>query len=115
MQDYRKTERFKTQAHVYIPDILERESLLKNLSITGCCVECSANTKIKPGTTYHLQIIPESNAKIDSFVLEVESMWMRSAGDTGEIGFNIVASPRGKQFQNYVDYLAYRSSLPRQA
>jgi len=110
MEDKRKNQRFKTLAQVHIPSILNGENLLKDLSITGCCVECSAYSEIKPDTRYKLEIIPEQKSNIHSFILEVESKWVRSTGYSGEIGFDVIAFPKGKQFQNYVDYLAYRSS-----
>jgi len=110
MQDNRKNQRFKTTAQVHIPDIQKGENLLKDLSITGCCIECPFFTEIRLDKIYKLEIVPEVIAKIESFVLEVLPKWIRSVGDTGEVGFNVIASPKGKEFQNYVDYLAYRSA-----
>ncbi|MDR1318450.1 MAG: PilZ domain-containing protein [Treponema sp.] len=94
-----------------IPGVLEGESLLKDLSITGCCVECTVFVDIKPNVHYQLEIEPESAANIGNFQLVVESKWIRSGNYSSEIGFNIVASPKGKLFQRYVDYLEYRASL----
>ena len=115
MLDKRKSPRYKTQAQARIPNILEGENLVRDISITGCCIEYpvidySVLAEIKPETVYQLEIMPEKNAKIDNFVLEVEVIWLRSEGNSGVIGFNVVASPKGKEFQYYVDYLAYRSS-----
>jgi hypothetical protein len=110
MLENRKDNRYKTLAHARIPHVLEGETLLKNISITGCCVESSAYAEIKPETMYEMEIEPERASKIGNFQLSVELKWVRPAGDTGEVGFIVVASPQGKQFQNYVDYLAYRGS-----
>jgi len=115
MLDKRKNPRYKTQARARIPNILEGENLVRDISITGCCIQYpvidySVLAEIKPETVYQLEIMPEKNAKIDNFVLEVEVKWLSSIGDSGIIGFNVVASPKGDQFQRYVDYLAYRSS-----
>ena len=112
MLEKRKNQRLKTLAKVRIPGILDGESLLKDLSITGCRVECTAYSAVKPEKIYQLEIIPEQVAKVDNFTLEAEMKWIRSTGYSGEIGFNIVASPKGRQFQRYVDYLVYRSTLP---
>jgi hypothetical protein len=110
MPENRRNDRYRTLARVRIPGILEGENLLKDLSITGCCVECTAYSDIKPNAQYQMEIIPESAARIENFLLEVETKWIRSGGYSGEVGFNITASPKGKLFQRYVDYLSWRSA-----
>ena len=111
MPDSRKNPRYRTLARVRIPGLLEGDNLLKDLSITGCCVECTAYTDIKPHIQYLLEVEPESAANIADFGLSVETVWIRTGDYSSEVGFNIMASPKGKQFQHYVDYLSYRSSL----
>jgi len=93
-----------------MPGVFEGEGLLKNLSITGCCIECTTAVDIKGGAAYQLQIIPESLAGIGSFELTVESRWIRTEGYSCEIGFTISAFPKGKLFQRYVDYLSWRAN-----
>jgi hypothetical protein len=110
MQENRKNRRYQTLARVRIPGVLEGETLLKDLSVTGCCVECTAQSDIKPDTQYRLEIFPEGVSKIGNFDLFVESKWIRSGSYSSEVGFNIIASPRGKLFQRYVDYLDWRHS-----
>ncbi|MDR2433924.1 MAG: PilZ domain-containing protein [Treponema sp.] len=111
MLESRKNPRYRTLARVQIPGVLEGDNLLKDLSITGCCAECTAYTDIKPGCLYQLTVDPESAAKIGSFELSVESKWIRADGYSTEVGFAVVASPKNsKQFQRYIDYLSYRSS-----
>jgi hypothetical protein len=106
----RKHTRYKTMAQARIPHVLEGENLLKDISITGCCVESTAYADIKPETRYELEIEPEKDSRIKIFQLSVEAKWVKSSGYTGEIGFMVIASPKGRQFQRYVDYLAFRSS-----
>jgi len=71
-------------------------------------VECNNVTNIQPNIQYQLEIKPEKVSHIGSFQLEVECKWVRNDGYTAELGFAITASPKGKKFQRYVDYLAYR-------
>ena len=97
-------------ARARINGILEGDNLLKDISITGCCVECTVYADIQSGRQYQLEIDPESAARIGNFSLSVECKWIRSGGYSTEVGFIIIASPKGKQFQRYVDYLAYRPS-----
>jgi len=111
MLENRKHPRYKTKALARIADILEGENLVKDISITGCCVESPAFAEIMPSMIYQLEIIPEKNSKINNFVMEVEVKWLRSSGKGSAIGFGILSSPKGEEFQRYVDYLAYRSSL----
>ena len=91
-------------------EIFDGEALLKDLSITGCCVECTVFVDAKPNTPYTLEIIPDSAAKIAPFELQVESRWVRAVGYSCEIGFTISVSPKGRDFQRYVDYLAWRAA-----
>jgi hypothetical protein len=107
----RKSPRYRTIAQVRIPGVLEGDTLLENISITGCCVECTASTETKPQMQYNLEIIPESAAGIGQFILPVECQWIRGGDYSNEIGFCIISSPKGRLFQRYVDYLAYRSAL----
>ena len=110
MSDFRKNTRYQTLARAKIKGACEGETLLKDLSVTGCCVECTAYAGIEPKAQYKLEVIPESASKIDGFELLVESRWMRTENYSHEIGFVIIESPKGKQFQRYVDYLSWRNS-----
>ena len=110
MLELRKSPRFTTLAHARIPGVMEGENPLKDISITGCCVECQAGVVIKPDAQYELEIVPEKTAMVKNFNLAVEQKWMRPGEKGTEIGFIIVASPTGKQFQHYIDYLSYRNS-----
>ena len=108
MLEARKSVRYQTLAHVEISKVSGGEGLLKNISITGCCVECTGKVDIQPAAEYQLVIKPEKESHIGSFELEVDCKWVRNDGHGTELGFGIIASPKGKQFQYYVDYLAYR-------
>jgi hypothetical protein len=111
MLEKRKNPRYRSLARARIAGVLEGDNLLKDLSITGCCVECTVYADIKPDCQYKLVVEPESAAKIGSFEISVENKWIRSGGYSTELGFNVVSSPKNaKQFQRYVDYLGYRAS-----
>lgn len=89
---------------------MQGDNPLKDISITGCCVESFAPVALQPGVQYELEIEPEKSAFVKNFVLMVEQKWIRPGEESTEIGFVIIASPKGKQFQHYIDYLSYRSS-----
>jgi hypothetical protein len=67
---------------------------------------------IKPNVSYKVEVIPEAAAEIGSFEITVESRWIRTGGYSCEVGFRITASPKGKLFQRYVDYLTWRNTAP---
>ena len=110
MIEQRKHSRYKTIAKAKIEGISEGETLLKDISITGCLVECTSYSDITNGKQYTLKIIPEPAAKIGAFEFLVEVKWLRTENYSCNIGFIIVRSPKGKLFQRYVDYLSWRYS-----
>jgi hypothetical protein len=106
----RKSRRYPSIARARIPKAFSGDALLKDLSITGCCIECTMHTGIKQDSTYKITIHPEANSQIGDFELSVECKWIQPASDSCEIGLTIIESPKGKTFQRYVDYLSWRSS-----
>ena len=106
----RKDTRFSTIANVAIKELGKELYLLKDLSITGCRLEYPIDTEISLDKHFSLEIIPEKEAKIKPFLIIAESKWIRVSSNSCEAGFMITESPKGKQFQNYVDYLSWRYS-----
>jgi hypothetical protein len=111
MSEKRENLRYRTLAKAHIIGVFEGDCLVKDFSITGCCIECTEHLDIKLDTRYKIEILPESASKIGRFDLTVESKWIRAVGYSCDIGFAIVESPKGKLFQRYVDYLAWRTSV----
>jgi hypothetical protein len=109
MAENRKNFRYRTLAHARIEGSSGGETLLKDLSITGCCVESTTCEEIKLNTRYKIEVLPEAASKIGDFELLVESKWFHIGGYSCEIGFTILESPKGRSFQRYVDYLSWRS------
>jgi hypothetical protein len=110
MQSERKSIRYAAHGAARIEGAFEGEALLKNISITGCCIECTMHVDIKPNVEYTIEIIPENIANIGRFELIAECRWVRVEGYSRNIGFVITTSPKGKPFQRYVDYLSWRSA-----
>ena len=110
MDERRRDTRYKTLAKVAIKGNRNNEAFLKDISVTGCCLELPTYMELKPNARYKLKIMPEDAAKIESFFLSVEGKWGGAKADTYEFGFRIIKSPKGKHFQRYVDYLSWRYS-----
>ncbi|MDR2376242.1 MAG: PilZ domain-containing protein [Treponema sp.] len=107
--NHRSHIRYRTYAKVKFRGILEQESILKDISITGCRVECTSLADIHVDFPYTLEVIPEVSSRIGHFDLEVKAVWISMAGYSGDVGFIITASPKGKLFQRYVDYLSWKA------
>ena len=107
--DKRKNERYQSQAKARIEGADCGEILLKDISIIGCCLASAVNVNVKSGNRYEIEVIPEEAADIGKFKVITESKWIHAAENSTELGFAILESPKGKQFQRYVDYLAWRS------
>jgi hypothetical protein len=107
--DKRKNPRFVSYARARVPELFDGEVPLKNISVTGCGIESTMHINAKPGDRFRMEIICEPASNIGNFKLQVESRWVRMNDYSFEAGFSIVESPKGKQFQRYVDYLAFCS------
>jgi hypothetical protein len=106
----RKNSRFTTTAKVKIKEFGKEVFQLKDLSITGCRIEYPLDIEILLDMRFSLKITPEKEAKIHPFSITAEARWIRVSSKSCEAGFMISESPKGKEFQNYVDYLSYRFS-----
>ncbi|MDR1862477.1 MAG: PilZ domain-containing protein [Treponema sp.] len=109
MNEKRKNTRYHAFAHAKIEGIPGEEILLKDLSITGCCVESTTHLEIKLNSRYKIAILPEVASGIGDFDVLAESKWSRTRDYSCEIGFAILESPKGRLFQRYVDYLSWRA------
>jgi hypothetical protein len=110
MVEQRNNARFQSFAKVIIHSKGKKQALLKDISITGCRVESVEFAEIEPKAQYKLKIIPEEASEIGTFNLVVEAKWSGAMVDSYEYGFCITGSPKGRQFQRYVDYLSWRYS-----
>jgi hypothetical protein len=114
LDDHRIKPRYRSFARVKFYGQTGEESLLKDISVTGCCVECTSLAAIQPDALYTMEVIPEDAAKIGRFDLAVKTIWVQPSGYSVDVGFNITASPKGRVFQRYVDYLSWREDNMRQ-
>jgi hypothetical protein len=108
--DKRRAPRFSSLAQARIAGLDTGEALLRDLSITGCRLEFSAAVAFPVGLPVRLLVVPETNAAVEPFDLEVETVWCHAGYDSYEVGFAIRTSPKGRSFKRYVDYLAWRTT-----
>ena len=110
MIESRKSKRYRTIAKARIPELFGEEVWLKDISVTGCCVEATMFVDVQQNKSYTIEIAPESASGVEHFGITAVARWSRASGDSYEVVFLITASPKGKQFQRYVDYLSWRES-----
>jgi hypothetical protein len=95
-------------ARARIPGVFSGDGLLKDISITGCRIECTMQVDVKETANYKITLHPEDAARVGSFDLTAECKWLHPGRYSCDIGFEIKESPKGKNFQKYVDYLSWR-------
>jgi len=93
---------------VQIPKAFTGDALLKDISITGCRIECTMHVDVKENSQYSITVIPEENTGIGRFDLLAECKWLHADSYSCNIGFEICKSPGKKDFERYVDYLSWR-------
>jgi hypothetical protein len=108
--DKRKNRRYPSIARVQIPEVFSGDAVLKDLSITGCRIECTMHVDVQEKAVYRITLYPEKTAGIGNFDLIAECKWQRPGSYSCDIGFDIKESPKGKDFQKYVDYLSWRQT-----
>ena len=106
----RINQRFQSIAKAKINGADYGELLLKDISITGCCLESTMQIELGKGIRHRIEIIPEKAAGIGKFEIVAELKWTESGGYSTDFGFSILESPKGKLFQRYVDYLTWRTT-----
>ena len=109
--EQRKNTRYQAHAKARVVGFDCGECEVKDLSIIGCCVTSAKQVDVKPGAQYEIDIIPEKAASIGKFEILAETKRVNSMENSTELGFSILKSPKGKHFQRYVDYLAWRSGM----
>jgi hypothetical protein len=106
--EQRKNRRFPSSAQAQIPDAFSGDALLKDISITGCRIECTMNVDMREDTEYRIVVFPEKTSRIGRFDITARCKWILPRDYACDIGFDITKSPEGRVFQRYVDYLTWR-------
>jgi hypothetical protein len=112
-QENRENRRYSSIARARIRGAFPGDGILKDISVTGCHIECTMHPDIKVGLKYKTKILPEKASKIGDFELAAECKWIRMSDYSCDIGLVIVESPKGKAFQRYVDYLSWGNHEPQ--
>jgi hypothetical protein len=85
----------------------EGEALLKNISVTGFCMQSKTYANLTPGNKYIIRLFPEDSAGLEAIESEVEVRWVRSEVSKFEVGL-LVTKYNGagaKNMEKYIDHL----------
>jgi hypothetical protein len=107
VEEKRKFPRYVSLAQALVKGFLG-EAVVRDLSITGIRLEFSVAIALPLEEKYVIVIYPETSAQISPFEILAQPMWNRAIDNSFEIGFKIIESPKGKQFFNYIEYLAWK-------
>ena len=104
----RENRRYSSIARVKSPRLFTEDAFLKDISVTGCCIECATQVDVKTDTEYTITVHPEKESKVHNFDLLVECKWTHFDSSSCSIGFAVKLSPKKGDFLKYVDYLSWR-------
>jgi hypothetical protein len=107
----RKAPRFASNAGISIEGF-EGEGLLKNVSVSGCCLESVTYAAITPNQTYRVKIIPGADEKMEPFNIKLVANWIKSSETLFEAGFSLEESERNPLPKRYVELLQMRGVKP---
>jgi len=107
----RKELRFLSNALVYVKDGSNNEiqATLHNLSESGLSIKSDSYIDVEPNSSYVIAIIPEEEANIEQFKLEIESRWVKLKRSSMESGFSVLVPFNQQEFRDYLEYLANKS------
>jgi hypothetical protein len=98
----RKEARYPARAQVRIAD---SELVLKDVSLSGGCIQSKELLDIAPNGNYTIMIIPEEESLVERFKVDVLSRWVRMKRTGTESGFIIVFPPGSGVIERYIEFL----------
>jgi hypothetical protein len=99
-----RAPRYDSLAHVHVNGF-EGKALLKNISVTGFCMQSKTYASLTPGNTYTMSIVPEDSTGLQAIDSEVEVRWVRSEVSKFEVGLQITKPDARRNMEKYIEYL----------
>jgi hypothetical protein len=108
----RKHPRFISHAQAVFEESGDRGNLA-DISVTGCLVELVPPFALRDRESRALKVYPEKDSGVSPFSLGTRVVWINEVHGVCYAGLFIEESPKGDEFQNYVDYLSYYGQYRR--
>jgi hypothetical protein len=109
----RNSARYSSLATIAINGGLKVSGMVKDISITGCRAEFEKCLDLDRTESYVVRIFPERESGIGAFGLHCRVAWMNTARNGCAIGFFLEKSSNLREFQSYLDFIAYAHSARR--
>ena len=103
----RKERRYSASARVQMNEAV---LLLKDVSLSGGCIQSDEFLEIVPNGNYTILIIPEAESRVDTFEVDIVSRWVRMKRNGSETGFIVVVPPGNRVMEHYIKYLKTRTA-----
>ena len=108
----RDTPRFASRAGISIEGF-EGEGLVRNVSMTGCCMESITYVAVKPNDVYQVRILPNADDKEQPFTARLVVTWIKSSETLFEAGFHVEANQvDNSPIRRYAETLQARGVPP---
>jgi hypothetical protein len=107
----REDPRFAANGGITIEGF-EGEGLLKNICISGCCMESVTYAALLPAEVYKVKIIPAADISLDPFSAALTASWTKSSEMSFEAGFSLEAGRKNPHLEKYVEYLKMKGVTP---
>jgi hypothetical protein len=137
MKEKRKNVRYLSSAQIRVVGKQDLVLFLRDISTTGCSITnvpgdtqnkvedldsqaalaassiFTLQNKVEDldvNREYKIEIYPETDAGVEPFELVIELSWIRSENGVYEAGGFISGYPKGKRYQQFANYLAWRAA-----
>lgn len=107
----RETPRFVAGGGISIEGF-EGEGLLKNICVSGCCLESVTYVAIVPSQVYQIRIDPRPGINMEPFTARFKASWTRSSESAFEAGFSLETGRQDQRLQRYVEQLRIQGVRP---
>ena len=98
----RREKRYSTEARVRLAD---SELLLTDISLNGGHIQSQDFLDMVPSGKYTVVIVPEKEARMDQFEVEILSKWVRMRKSCSESGFIMIVPPGSGEMDDYIEFL----------
>jgi hypothetical protein len=107
----REMPRFAANGGISIEGF-EGEGLLKNISISGCCLESVTYVAITPNQAYQVTLKPGECTNMESFTLKLLVNWTKSSETLFEAGFSLEEGRKNPLLERYAEQLQIQGVQP---
>jgi hypothetical protein len=90
----------------------EGEGLLKNVGLSGCCLESVTYVAVEPNRVYQATIKPSADINMKPFNLGLVVKWTKSCETFFEAGFSVEGGKKNPFLDRYVKQLRVRGVQP---